>query len=158
MLYTPEICDGVYFVGVKDFNRRIFDALIPLPRGTSYNSYLVTGTEKNALIDTVNLGFGDELLGRIKEVVELEELDYVIMNHAEPDHAGALPNILSSCDAKLIATERGAEMARHYYKVPEERVMSVRDGDRIGLGGKTLRFIEAPWLHWPETMFTYLEE
>ncbi|MEM2126833.1 MAG: FprA family A-type flavoprotein [Candidatus Bathyarchaeia archaeon] len=158
MLYTPEICDGVYFVGVKDFNRRIFDALIPLPRGTSYNSYLVTGTEKNALIDTVNPGFGDELLGRIKEVVELEELDYVIMNHAEPDHAGTLPNILSSCDAKLIATEKGAEMARHYYKVPEERVMSLRDGDRIGLGGKTLRFIEAPWLHWPETMFTYLEE
>ncbi|MEM2126818.1 MAG: FprA family A-type flavoprotein [Candidatus Bathyarchaeia archaeon] len=157
MFYTPEVSDKVYFVGVKDYNRRIFDALIPLPKGTSYNSYLVKG-KRNALIDTVNPGFEEELLGRIEEVIGIGELDYVVMNHAEPDHAGAIPYIMKLCDASLIATEKGAEMAKHYYNVPEERVMKVKDGDRLDLGGKTLRFLEAPWLHWPETMFTYLEE
>ncbi|MBS7637278.1 FprA family A-type flavoprotein [Candidatus Bathyarchaeota archaeon] len=157
MFYTPEVSDRVYFVGVKDHNRRIFDALIPLPKGTSYNSYLVKG-KRNALIDTVNPGFEEELVGRIKEVIEVGELNYVVMNHAEPDHAGAIPYIMKLCDASLIATEKGAEMAMHYYNVPEERVMKVKDGDRLDLGGKTLRFLEAPWLHWPETMFTYLEE
>lgn len=157
MFYTPEVSDRVYFVGVKDHNRRIFDALIPLPKGTSYNSYLVKG-KRSALIDTVNPGFEEELVGRIEEVIRIEELDYVVMNHAEPDHAGAIPHIMKLCDANLIATEKGVEMAMHYYNVPEERVLKVKDGDRLDLGGKTLRFLEAPWLHWPETMFTYLEE
>lgn len=157
MFHAPEVSDRVYFVGVKDYNRRIFDALIPLLKGTSYNSYLVKG-KRNALIDTVNPGFEEELVGRIEEVIEIGELNYVVMNHAEPDHAGAIPYIMKLCDASLIATEKGAEMAMHYYNVPEDRVMKVKDGDRLDLGGKTLRFLEAPWLHWPETMFTYLEE
>ncbi len=154
-----EISEKVYWVGVKDWNRRLFDALIPLPSGTSYNAYLVIGERKRALIDTVNPGFEGELVEKIKQIADIEKLDYVIMNHAEPDHAGAIPQIFRLSEkAELIATEKGAKMAQIYYKIPEERIKIAGDGEAIDLGGKILRFIEAPMLHWPETMFTYLVE
>jgi flavorubredoxin len=154
-----KIADNVYWVGAKDWSRRLFDSLIPLPKGTSYNAYLVIGSEKVALIDTVNPGFEKTLEDRIREVVDPREIDYVIMNHAEPDHAGAIPHILNvALKAKLVTTSMGSKMARIFYGVPAERVHVVKDGDVIPLGSKTLRFIEAPMLHWPETMFTFLEE
>ncbi len=156
---VPEISEGVYWVGVKDWNRRVFDALIPLPQGTSYNAYLVRGKEKTVLVDTVNPGFERELDEKIAQVTKPTRLDYVVMNHAEPDHAGSIPYIMGrSRSASLITTEKGAKMAHVYYNVPEKRMKIVKGGDIIDLGGKTLRFIEAPWLHWPETMFTYVVE
>lgn len=156
---SPQIADGVYWVGARDWNRRVFDALIPLPQGTTYNAYLVVGGDKTALIDTVNPGFEGELVGRIRQIASPERLDYVIMNHAEPDHAGSIPHVMElNKDARLVTTEKGAKMAQVQYGVPPERITTVKDGDTIDLGGKTLKFIEAPWLHWPETMFTYLEE
>jgi flavorubredoxin len=156
---SPEIADGVYWVGARDWNRRVFDALIPLPQGTTYNAYLVQGQEKTALIDTVNPSFEEELEGRISQVTGLADLDYLIMNHAEPDHAGAVPYVMERASgARLVTTAKGTEMAQVYYKVPPERITTVEDGDTIDLGGKTLQFVEAPWLHWPETMFTYLQE
>lgn len=155
----PEISDGVFLVGVKDWDRRMFDALIPLPHGTSYNSYLVKGKDGVALVDTVNPGFEDELVARINQVGELEEIEYIVMNHAEPDHAGAIPRLMElNDDAILVCTEKGGEFAERYYGIPDERLKIVGDGEEMALGGKTLRFIEAPWLHWPETMFTYLVE
>ena len=158
-LDVREISDEVYWVGARDWNRRIFDALIPLPQGTTYNAYLVRGGDKTALIDTVNPGFEEELVARIAQVSDAASLDYVIMNHAEPDHAGAIPHIMElSKGAQLVTTEKGAKMAQRYYGVPPERITTVQDSDTIGLGGKTLKFIDAPWLHWPETMFTYLVE
>ncbi|MEM3545579.1 MAG: FprA family A-type flavoprotein [Candidatus Bathyarchaeia archaeon] len=162
--YTIEgnvfrISRNVYWVGVKDWNRRLFDALIPLPRGTSYNAYLVLGEEKNALIDTVNPGFERELERKIRSLVDPGEIEYIVMNHAEPDHAGAIPYLMKvATKAKLVATSRGVKMARIFYNVSEERMKMVADQERLSLGGKTLRFIEAPMLHWPETMFTYVEE
>jgi flavorubredoxin len=154
-----KISEGVYWVGIRDWNRRLFDALIPLPRGTTYNAYLVIGESKKALIDTVNPGFEKEFEDKIRKVVDPSEIDYVIMNHAEPDHAGAIPYIMSiNSRAKLVTSNRGAKMAQTFYKVPEEHMIAVSDGETIDLGGKTLRFIEAPMLHWPETMFTYLQE
>jgi len=154
---VPEISEGVYWVGVKDWNRTMFDALIPLPQGTTYNAYLVKGKEKTVLIDTVNPGFEKELGEKIGQVIDLANLDYIVMNHAEPDHAGTIPYIMKvSKEVSLITTEKGVKMAKTYYNVPEKRIKTVKDGDVIELGGKTLRFIEAPWLHWPETMFTYL--
>jgi flavorubredoxin len=157
--YVPEIADNVFWVGVKDRDRRLFDALIPLPEGSSYNSYLVKGTEKTVLIDTVNPGFEKEFVAKINKVTELEKLDYLIMNHAEPDHSNAIRFILERApNAVLVTTKKGVGMARNYHEIPDERVKIVGDGDLLELGGKTLRFIEAPWLHWPETMFTYLEE
>ncbi len=156
---TVEISQNIYWVGVRDWNRRLFDALIPLPKGTTYNSYLVVGTNKKALIDTVNPGFENELDERIRKVVDPSDLDYVIMNHAEPDHAGSIPYMMSiNSKAKLITSSKGAKMAQTFYKVPENRIKTVTDGETIDLGGKTLRFIEAPMLHWPETMFTYVPE
>jgi flavorubredoxin len=156
-LNTPLIKDGVYYVGVRDWNRRLFDALIPLPQGTTYNAYLIKGEDKIALIDTVNPGFERELESRINKVAAVGQIDYIVMNHAEPDHAGAIPYLLTANEkAKIATTKIGAQAAQTYFKVPEERLLVVGDNDTLELGGKTLRFIEAPMLHWPETMFTYL--
>jgi len=154
-----EIAPRVHWVGVEDFHRRLFDALIPLPYGTSYNAYLVAGDREVALIDTVNPGFEGELLAKVSSLVKPESIDYLIMNHAEPDHAGAIPQVMAEARrAKLVVTRRGAEMAGLFYAVPEERRLVVKEGDTLDLGGKTLRFSEAPWLHWPETMFTFCSE
>ena len=154
-----EISKGVYWVGIRDWNRRIFDALIPLPRGTTYNSYLIVGSDKKALIDTANPGFEREWEGKIRRVLDPADVDYVIMNHAEPDHAGSIPHIMAiNSKTKLVATSRGAKMAQVFFNVPEDRIKIVTDGETLELGGKTLKFIEAHMLHWPETMFTYLVE
>ena len=156
---TSKIAESVYWVGARDWNRRMFDALIPLPNGTTYNAYLIIGSKKKALIDTVNPGFEKELEDKIAQLVNPTDIDYVIMNHAEPDHAGSIPHIMAlNAKAKLVTTAKGAKMAQIFYKVPEERIVAVRDGETLDLGGKTLQFIEAPMLHWPETMFTYLTE
>jgi flavorubredoxin len=156
---TREIAIGVYWVGVRDWDRRIFDALIPLPAGTTYNSYLVEGSEKVALIDTVNPGFEGELKGKLEQLGSWGKIDYLIMNHAEPDHAGCIPFVLEhNPRAKLVLGAKGAKLAKALFHVGEERMQLVQDGDRLELGGRTLRFIEAPFLHWPETMFTFLEQ
>jgi len=156
---TVEIAPNISWVGIEDFHRRIFDSLITLPYGTSYNAYLVVGKSKTALIDTTGPGFEEELLAKVSRIVSPAKLDYVIMNHAEPDHAGAIPVVLAAApNAKLVLTRKGAELAEALYHVPEARRQMVKEGDTIDLGGKTLRFIEAPWLHWPETMFTFAVE
>jgi flavorubredoxin len=153
-----ELLKNVFSVGVKDWNRRLFDALIPLPHGTTYNSYLIKGSDKTALIDTVNPGFEEEFEKNISKIIDLKRLNYLIMNHAEPDHAGSIPYILNKSSAILITTQKGAEAAKLYFQVPVDRIKIVKDKDTINLGNKTLQFIEAPWLHWPETMFSYLIE
>ncbi len=154
-----KIAENVYWVGARDWNRRLFDALISLPKGTAYNAYLIMSRNGKALIDTVNPGFEKELEEKIRSLTSPEEIDYVIMNHAEPDHAGAIPHMLRVAPkAKLVTTSRGEKMARVFYNVPQERIKVVGENETISLGDKTLRFIEAPMLHWPETMFTYLEE
>jgi flavorubredoxin len=156
---VPELAPNVYYVGVEDWDRRIFDALIPLPLGTSYNAYLIVGKEKTALVDTVQRNFSGDLLAKIRQIVDPSKIDYVIMNHAEPDHAGSIPEVLAAApNAKLVVSKLGADMANIFHNVPAERAQIVKEGDTLDLGGKTLRFIDAPWLHWPETMFTYLVE
>jgi flavorubredoxin len=156
---TIKLAENVYWVGARDWNRRLFDALIPLPKGTSYNAYLIIGENKTALIDTVNPGFEKELEEKISKVTDPKGIDYIIMNHAEPDHAGSIPYMMQiNSKAKIVTSNKGAKMAQTFYKVPENRLMAVKDQEIIDLGGKTLRFIEAPMLHWPETMFTYLQE
>jgi len=151
-----EIAPNVYWVGVEDWNRRIFDALIPLPLGTSYNAYLVVGKEKTALIDTVQKNFASHMLRKIQNVIDPAKIDYVVMNHAEPDHAGSIQEVMNVAkNAKLVVTKTGVDMARVFHNVLVEKILTVKDGDKFELGDKTLRFIEAAWLHWPETMFTY---
>jgi flavorubredoxin len=156
---TEQISQDIHWVGIRDWNRRLFDSLIPMPKGTTYNSYLVIGSAKSAVIDTVNPGFENEWDAKISKIVDPANLDFVVMNHAEPDHAGSIPYIMAkNSKAKLITSGKGAKMAEVFYKVPQERIRSVADGESIDLGGKTLKFIEAPMLHWPETMFTYVPE
>lgn len=156
---SKEIAPNVFWVGAKHHNRRLFDGLIPLPHGTSYNAYLIVGSKKTALVDTVNPGFEKELLDKISERIDPAKVDYVIMNHAEPDHANAARDVLAVAkNAKLVAGLKGKEAAMMYFDIPEERIMVVDESSVIDLGGKTLKFVDAPWLHWPETIFTYLEE
>ncbi|MCJ2533456.1 MAG: FprA family A-type flavoprotein, partial [Candidatus Thermoplasmatota archaeon] len=156
---TIMIAPDVFWVGVKDQSRRLFDGLIPLPHGTSYNAYLVKGSAKTALIDTVNPGFEEELLDKVSQHTDPSKIDYVVMNHAEPDHASACAHMLSIAkDAKLVTSAKGKGDAMMYFGVPEDRIIAVDEGSSIDLGGKTLKFVDAPWLHWPETMFTYIPE
>jgi flavorubredoxin len=121
---SKEISPNVFWVGVKHHNRRLFDALIPLPHGTSYNAYLILGSKKTALIDTVNPGFENELLEKISEHIDAAKVDYVIMNHAEPDHANAAKEVLAVAkNAKLVVSAKGKEAAKMYFDIPEERIM-----------------------------------
>ena len=153
-----EIRPGVYWVGAIDWDRRLFDALIPLPDGTSYNSYLIRGSEKTALIDTVDPTMEEVLINHLNQL-EVKNIDYVVTNHAEQDHSGTLPRILGKYpQAKVVCTPRCKGMLIDLLLIPEERFITVEDKETISLGDRTLEFIHAPWVHWPETMLTYLRE
>lgn len=153
-----EIGPKLYSVGAIDWDRRLFDALIPLPDGTSYNSYLIIGTEKTALIDTVDPTIQGVLITNLNQL-GIENIDYVITNHAEQDHSGAIPVVLEKFSgAKVVCTPRCQGMLIDLLKVTEEKFIKVNDKDTISLGDRTLEFIHAPWVHWPETMVTYLRK
>ena len=151
-----KIREGIYWMGAVDWDRRLFDSLIPLPDGTSYNAYLVQGSEKTVLVDTVDPTMVDVLLFQLEGV---PNIDYVIAHHAEQDHSGALPHVLEKYEnAKVLTTPKGKGMLMDLLLIPEERFIMVEDGETLSLGNKTLKFIHAPWVHWPETMVTYLQE
>ena len=153
-----KIRSGVYWVGAIDWDRRLFDELIPLPDGTSYNSYLIKGSAKTALIDTVDPTMESVLLNRLKQA-GVKNIDYVIANHAEQDHSGAIPQVLQKYpEAKVVCTPKCKDMLIDLLMVPEEKFITVNDKETISLGDRTLEFIHAPWVHWPETMLTYLRE
>ncbi|MFQ5353851.1 MAG: FprA family A-type flavoprotein [Thermodesulfobacteriota bacterium] len=153
---SKRIIDGVFSVGAVDFSRRLFDALVPLPHGTSYNSYLVEGSEKTALIDTVDPAMTPALMGHIEEV---EKLDYIVANHAEQDHSGAIPEVLSKYKhARVVCNDKCRALLMSHLSIDAGRFMVVEDRDTLSLGDKTLEFISTPWVHWPETMCTYLQE
>jgi flavorubredoxin len=153
-----EIKKDIYFVGAIDWDRRLFDSLIPLPDGTSYNSYLIKGSEKIALIDTVDPPMKQVLLDNLDQL-EIKRIDYVIFNHAEPDHSGSIREVLAKYpEAKAVCTPRCKGMLIDRFMVAEDRFKTVEDKETLSLGGRTLEFIHAPWVHWPETMLTYLRE
>ncbi|MFW6266691.1 MAG: FprA family A-type flavoprotein [Halanaerobiales bacterium] len=153
-----EIRENIYSVGVIDWHRTLFDELIPLPDGTSYNAYLIFGSEATALIDTVEPEFTDELLDNLKRA-GVETLDYVISNHAEQDHSGAIPAVLEAYpEAEVITGKKGKGMLLDLLELKEEEIKAVSDGEELSLGDKTLEFVETPWVHWPETISTYLKE
>ncbi len=153
-----QIKSNIYSVGAIDWDRRLFDELIPLPDGTSYNSYLIKGTEKIALIDTVDPTKQHELIENLKEL-RIDKIDYIVTNHAEQDHSGALPKILSIYkNARVVTNKKCKDMLINLLLIPENKFITVNDRETISLGDKTLEFIYAPWVHWPETMLTYLKE
>ena len=153
-----ELKPNIYAVGAIDWDRRLFDELIPLPDGTSYNSYLIKGSEKTALIDTVDPTMTDVLVRNLRGL-EVGGIDYVVANHAEQDHSGSLPKILDLYPgAKVVCTPKCKDLLMDLLLIPEDKFITVADGETLSLGNKTLEFIHAPWVHWPETMLTYLRE
>jgi len=151
-----ELTNGVYWVGVVDWNLRDFHGYTT-PRGGTYNAYLIVD-EKIALVDTVKHAFAGEMIERIREIIDPSKIDYIVSNHVEMDHSGSLPEIMKiAVNAQVVATEKGKEgLLRHYRTNWNFR--TVKTGDELALGKKTLFFITAPMLHWPDSMFTYLKE
>ncbi|MFW6181766.1 MAG: FprA family A-type flavoprotein [Spirochaetota bacterium] len=150
------IRDRVQWVGAVDWNRRLFDSLIPLPDGTSYNAYLVRGSEKTALLDSVDPSMEQVLMDQLADVGDIH---YVVAHHAEQDHSGAIPAVLEKYPAaQLICTPKAGELLIDHLHVADDRIRTVEDGEAISLGDRALTFIHTPWVHWPETMVTYLPE
>ncbi|MDO9541582.1 MAG: FprA family A-type flavoprotein [Kiritimatiellia bacterium] len=151
-----EIRKDIYLLPCVDWHRRLFDALIPLPDGTSYNAYLVRGNAKTALIDTADPTMLAELMSQLAGI---EKIDYIISNHAEQDHSGLIPAVMEKYSrAMVITSAKGKSMLADHLAIPENRIKAVADGETIDLGGRSLKFIYTPWVHWPETMATYLVE
>ena len=154
-MYSKPIHDRVWAVGVADAARRLFDALIPLPYGTSYNSYVVQGDAKTVLLDTADPSVRETYLSGL---APWPRLDYVVAHHAEQDHSGLLPDVLARHpEAVLLCSPKARAMLCDLLPLPAERIRTVEDGEPLDLGGRTLRFVHVPWVHWPETLATFLE-
>jgi len=152
------LAPDVYCVGVNDPGLTVFDIVIPTEYGTTYNSYLVKGKEKTALIDCVKRPFVADFFRRIEEVLPVEKIDYVVINHSEPDHAGGIVDLLQRHPNVQVYLSRPAKSFIDNLVNGEYKFHLVNDNEELPLGGKTLRFINAPFLHWPDTIFTYLVE
>ena len=153
-----KISERIYYVGVNDDTKTLFEGLWPLPYGVSYNSYIVADS-KVALIDTVEHGFEDEFLANINEALGDRGIDYLIVNHMEPDHSSLITDMLQRYpDMKIVGNAKTLPMLQGYYGTPAERVIVVKEGDSIDLGSCSLSFYMIPMVHWPETMVTWLAE
>jgi len=152
------LAPDVYCVGVNDPGLTVFDIVIPTEHGTTYNSYLVKGKEKTALIDCVKRPFVGEFFRKIEEILPLEKIDYVVINHSEPDHAGGIVDLLQRHPNVQVYLSRPAKSFIDNLVNGEYKFHLVNDNEELPLGGKTLRFINAPFLHWPDTIFTYVVE
>jgi len=153
---SKKMCAGVYWVGAVDWNRRLFESLTPLPDGTSYNAYLIQGSEKTVLIDSIDPKMEEILKNHLAGV---EKIDYIICQHVEQDHSGCIPMVLEMySDAIVLCSSKAKNMIIDHLEIPEEKIKIVNDGEVLSLGDKSLQFIYTPWVHWPETMVTYLKE
>ena len=150
-----EIANNIFYCGEKHPERSIFDQLIPLPQGTTYNSFLVKGSEKTALIDTMY----PPLMDRLMATLEGKEVDYIIANHGEQDHSGALPSLLKKFPNAIIVTNaKCKELLMYEHHIEENKFQVIQDKETLSLGDKTLEFHLTPWVHWPDTMFTFIKE
>lgn len=153
-----SVNDKVYLLRSVDTDRKLFDQLIPLPDGTSYNAYLIKGSEKTALIDTTYPPMTEQLIKSLQET-GIEKLDYIVANHAEQDHSGAIPRLLEVYpEARIVTNAKCKDLIKSFLQVNEDKFIVISDRETLSLGDKTLEFIIAPWVHWPDTMFTYLKE
>lgn len=155
-MHAREIREGIQMIATVHWERRLFDSLIPLPDGTSYNAYLIHGSEGTALIDSTDPALRDELIEQLKTE---GRIDYIISQHSEQDHAGVLPDLLELYpEAQLICSKKAEDLITSHLHVAAERVRAVDDWEKLSLGNKTLQFIYTPWVHWPETMVTFALE
>lgn len=156
MMNATELKNGIYWVGAIDWNERNFHGYTTL-RGSSYNAYLIID-EKITLIDSVKVAFADELLARISAVIDPAKIDYIVSNHVEPDHSGALPKLAQAAPNAMIITSapNGLKgLTAHY---GELRYKAVKTGESISIGKRTLTFVATPMVHWPDNMVTYCPE
>lgn len=152
-----EIAKNSYWVGKVDDRKVPFHRLI-LEKGTTYNSYLLD-TEKPTIIDTVDIMFGGEFVKNLEEIMDLDKLSYIVINHVEPDHAGGLPVLINKAkNATIVSTQKGKELLSDMFKLHNKNFLVIKDGDTLDIGGKTLKFLETPFLHTEETMITYCIE
>ncbi len=152
-----NVTDKIYWLGTNDRRKQLFENMWPLPNGVAYNSYLINDV-KTALVDTIEMGTGGDYVGWVEQLLEGRELNYLIVNHMEPDHAGEIGEVLRRWPAlKVVGNNKTLEILEAYYGVKpgSEQTLLVKDGDTLELGHHTLRFILTPWVHWPETMMTY---
>ena len=153
-----QAMDNIYYVGVQDKDLRVFDIIMHSDYGTSYNSYLVRGSEKTALFETCKLEFWDEYIANIREVCDPSEIDYIVVNHTEPDHAGCMERILELApNAKVLGSSTALTFLKEIVNHPFAS-QAVTEADQIDLGGLTLTFLSVPFLHWPDSMYTYIPE
>ena len=157
-MYNPvEINKDLFYVGVNDRSKELFENLWPLPKGVSYNSYLIRD-EKVALIDTVDIAFTDVFLKKLDVLLGDKTIDYLVINHMEPDHSGALLFLLNKYpNIQLVGNARTADMLQGFYNITNN-VMVIKDNEELSLGKNTLKFFMTPMVHWPETMMTYVKE
>ena len=150
-----ELKKDLFWVGIEDYELRTFDIVMHTEYGTSYNSYLLKGSEKTALFETAKVSFFEDYLKHIESVCDVKDIDYIIMNHTEPDHAGSIEKLIAmNPEIKVVATPTAInflkEIINHdFYSIP------VKENDTLSLGNKTLQFMMLPNLHWPDTMYTF---
>jgi flavorubredoxin len=155
-MHARQICQGIDIFSTVHWERRLFDSLIPLPDGTSYNAYLVRGTEATALVDSTDPALRNDLMEPLHDV---KKIDYIISQHSEQDHSGCIPELLERYpQATLVCSKKAEDLLITHLQISAERIRVVEDGESISLGDKTLQFIYTPWVHWPETMCTYVPE
>lgn len=150
-----KISNRIWFVGENDRRKHLFENNWPLPYGVSYNTYVIND-EKTALIDTMEYDMASGYIAKIKRVLNGKGLDYMVINHLEPDHASMIDVVFAAFPGvKVVGNAQTFKILQHYYNIPEESKMVVKDGEELQLGETTLQFFTAPWVHWPETMVTY---
>ena len=152
---TVKITENIHFIGTNDRKKHLFENNWPLPNGVSYNSYLVVD-EKSALIDTIEYGSDPNYLSKIERLLEGKELDYLVVNHMEPDHSSMISVVVAKYpNIKIVGNAQTYKLLQSFYEISESSFYRVADGDELSLGGSTLKFALIPWVHWPETMVTY---
>lgn len=155
-MHKRQIAKNIYWLGAVDWDRRLFDSLIPLPDGTTYNAYLIEGSEKTVLIDAVDPDMAEVLMAQLADV---SRVDYIVCQHAEQDHSGTIPWVLARYPEAMVVTSSKAKgILIDLLHIADDKFITVADSESLSLGDKTLKFIFTPWVHWPETLVTYLEE
>ncbi len=153
-----KLKDGIHWIGALDPELRVFDIIMYTEFGTTYNSYLVKGTEKTAVFETVKAKCFDAYLENLKSEIDVAKLDYIIVDHTEPDHSGSVEMLLELAPkAKVVGSAAAIRFLKAIANREFESIV-VNTGDTLDLGGKTLKFISAPFLHWPDSIYTYIEE
>ncbi len=158
MYKSLEVKQDIYWVGALDFDIRVFDIIMYTKYGTTYNSFIVKGSEKTALFEVAKETFFDEFIERVHSVQNPAEIDYIVLDHTEPDHTGSLGKLLELCPkAKVVGSGTAIKFIKEVVNFEFESIV-VKDGDTLDLGGLTLNFMMVPFLHWPDSMYTYIPE